>query len=693
MVDVGLTMRTLDEQEYSKLKMCFYPESAAIVGASTNPAKFGGKALRYCLERNYRGRLYPINANSDEVQRVKAYRSIGDVPEAPDVAVIAVPAPLVRDSLLEAAEKGVKIAVIYGARFAEIGAEGQARQDEMVAIARRHGMRLVGPNCLGLVSLATGFVATFASAPDHHEGNGWPDVGSVSVASQSGGVGMQIFAQLRDRGLGLANWISTGNQADIDVADAIAYFAGDDKTATIAIYMEDASRGVKLAQALELARRARKPVVIYKVGTTPEGGAVSAGHTAAMYVEDRMLDDVFTQYGVLRASSINDLIELVAACDAGKMPDNNDVAIISCSGGAAVMMTDLAVQRGLNLIDFPDDALAELKAVNNFVNDRNPIDISAPSMSDMAVTGGHLKWGLERDAPTMIGYMSHAPFVPKTRQAIVEQLLTFGESYPDKLIALAANFFPEDRKALVRSGVAVFDDPAVATEAVARLVRAGQAFAKTDTWPAVTEEAADLPALLAAAGIETVAERAVATLEEAGRYLHGPSVLKLKAASLAHRTEIGGVIAGIATPADLQAAFANLQRQMAKYAADYPDLHITISPQVQGVEVIIGVRQDEYFGPLVMLGSGGVNCEIFNDLSYRKAPFDKEDARAMVDAMQIAPMLSGWRGAPAVNRQALERVLLALSARAPRMPGFEINPLIVTESGVVAVDLVTTHRS
>ena len=609
------------------------------------------------------------------------------------MAVIAVPAPLVRDSLLESAEKGVKIAVIYGARFAEIGAEGQARQDEMVAIARRHGMRLVGPNCLGLVSLATGFVATFASAPDHHEGNGWPEVGSVSVASQSGGVGMQIFAQLRDRGLGLANWISTGNQADIDVADAIAYFAGDDKTATIAIYMEDASRGVKLAQALELARRARKPVVIYKVGTTPEGGAVSAGHTAAMYVEDRMLNDVFKQYGVLRASSINDLIELVAACDAGKMPGNNDVAIISCSGGAAVMMTDLAVQRGLNLIDFPDDALAELKAVNSFVNDRNPIDISAPSMSDMAVTGGHLKWGLERNAPTMIGYMSHAPFVPKTRQAIVEQLLTFGESYPDKLIALAANFFPEDRKALARSGVAVFDDPAVATEAVARLVRAGQAFAKADTWPAVSEEAGDLPALLAAAGIETVAERAVATLEEAGRYLHGLSVLKLKAASLAHRTEIGGVITGIATPADLQAAFANLQRQMAQYAADYPDLHITISPQLQGVEVIIGVRQDEYFGPLVMLGSGGVNCEIFNDLSYRKAPFGKEDARAMVDAMQIAPMLAGWRGAPAVNRQALERVLLALSARAPRLPGFEINPLIVTESGVVAVDLVTTHRS
>ncbi|MEM9881040.1 MAG: CoA-binding protein, partial [Pseudomonadota bacterium] len=551
-------MQLLDEAEYSKLEFCFYPHSAAIVGASTNPAKFGGKALKYCLERGYNGRMYPINAQADEVQGVKAYSALSDLPETPDIAVIAVPAPLVKGSVLEAAQMGVKVAVIYGAQFAEVGAEGQQRQDDLVAIARQHGMRLVGPNCLGVVALASGFIASFASAPDHHEGNGWPDVGSVSVASQSGGVGMQIFSQLRDRGLGLANWISTGNQADIDVADAIAYFASDEKTKTIAIYMEDASRGIKLTQSLELARRAKKPVVIYKVGTTPEGGDASAGHTASMYVEDRMLDDVFKQYGVLRAYSVNDLIELVAACDAGNIPTSNDVVVISCSGGAAVMMTDVAAQRGLNLIDLPEDALAALKETNSFVNDRNPIDISAPSMSNMEIVAGHLRWGLERDAPTMIGYMSHAPFVPKNRHAIVEQLLTFGEAYPDKLIALAANFFPEDRKALVQSGVAVFDDPTIATEAVAKLVAAGQAFQKPASEPALTAPAGDLTEMLALAGIKLLEEKPAATLDDARQYMTGPCVLKLKAPTLLHKTEIGGVITDIKTDADLASAFETL---------------------------------------------------------------------------------------------------------------------------------------
>ncbi|MEM6682347.1 MAG: acetate--CoA ligase family protein [Pseudomonadota bacterium] len=686
-------MQLLDEAEYSKLEFCFYPHSAAIVGASTNPAKFGGKALKYCLERGYDGRMYPINAQADEVQGVKAYSALSDLPETPDIAVIAVPAPLVKGSVLEAAQMGVKVAVIYGAQFAEVGAEGQKRQDDLVAIARQHGMRLVGPNCLGVVALASGFIASFASAPDHHEGNGWPDVGSISVASQSGGVGMQIFSQLRDRGLGLANWISTGNQADIDVADAIAYFASDEKTKTIAIYMEDASRGVKLTQSLELARRAKKPVVIYKVGTTPEGGDASAGHTASMYVEDRMLDDVFKQYGVLRAYSVNDLIELVAACDAGNIPASNDVVVISCSGGAAVMMTDVAAQRGLNLIDLPEDALAALKETNSFVNDRNPIDISAPSMSNMEIVAGHLRWGLERNAPTMIGYMSHAPFVPKNRHAIVEQLLTFGEAYPDKLIALAANFFPEDRKALVQSGVAVFDDPTIATEAVAKLVAAGQAFQKPATEPALTAPAGDLTERLEAAGITRLEETPAATLDDARRHMTGPSVLKLKAPTLLHKTEIGGVVTGIKTEADLVSAFATLERQCTKHADDYPGLHITISPQVSGVEVIIGVRQDDYFGPLVVLGSGGVNCEIFNDVTYRKAPFGKTDAVAMVDALRTAPMLQGWRGAPAVNRAALEEALVALAERAASMPSFEINPLIVTPSGIVGVDLVTASAA
>ena len=309
-------------------------------------------------------------------------------------------------------------------------------------------MRMIGPNCMGVISLASGFVASFTSAPEHNDGNGWPDVGSVSVASQSGAVGIQMFAQLRDRGLGTGQLDSRPeNQADIDVADAVAFYAGDPATRSIAVYMEDASRGLKLLEALELARRARKPVVALKVGTTPQGGKTAAGHTAAMYVEDRLVDDLFTQYGVLRAHSVNELIDLVAACNAGVVPDSPNVAAVSVSGGGAVMISDAASKAGLNLVDYPADALAALNATNSFVNDRNPIDISAPSMSNMEITGGHLKWGLERGQPTMIGYISHVPLVPRTRSAIMPQLLSFRDAHPDQLIAIAANMHVEDRKA------------------------------------------------------------------------------------------------------------------------------------------------------------------------------------------------------------------------------------------------------
>ena len=683
-------MIELDTAQAARLGMCFAPESAAIIGASTDPLKFGGRALKFCLERGYGGRLYPINARHDVVQGVRAYAGIADLPEAPDIAVIAVPAAQVRENLIAAGEKGCGVAIVYGAQFAEAGGMGRARQDDLLSIARDFGMRMIGPNCMGVISLASGFVASFTSAPEHNDGKGWPEVGSVSVASQSGAVGIQIFAQLRDRGLGLANWISTGNQADVDVADAIAYYATDPATRTIAVYMEDASRGLKLVQALELARAAKKPVVVLKVGTTPSGGVAAAGHTASMYVEDRVVDDLFAQYGVLRAKSVNELIDLTAACNAGVVPATRDIAVVSVSGGGAVMISDAAARGGLDLIDYPADALAALKAENPFVNDRNPIDISAPSMSNMAITGGHLKWGLERDAPTMIGYISHVPLVPRTRGAILPQLLSFRDAHPDKLIALAANLHPDDRKALVQTGMAVFDDPTVATEAVAKLAQAGQAFAKLAAPPSPPSAPGDLASLLAEAGIGMAPAVKVETADQAVALREGTMVMKLSAPTLDHKTELGGVVTGLADDAAMRSAFARLDAVRAEHATRHPGLAITVSPQVTGVEVLLAVRRDPHFGPMVALGSGGTDCKLFDDLRYRKAPFGAADAAAMVAGLRIAPKFDGWRGAPAVDRASLEAALVQVSILADRMPAFEINPLFVTVDGLVGADLVVS---
>ena len=681
-------MHQLSADGIASLRYCFSPASAAIIGASTNPMKFGGRALKYCLERGFRGRLYPINASHDMVQGVPAFRTIADVPEPPDIAVIAVPAAHVRANLIAAAKKGCRAAVVYGAQFAEAGCSGRAQQDELLRIARTNGMRMIGPNCMGAMSLNSGFVASFTSAPEHNDGNGWPETGSVSVASQSGAVGIQIFAQLRDRGIGLANWISTGNQADIDVADAVAYFAGDAATKTIAVYLEDASRGLKLVQALELARRARKPVVALKVGTTPEGGQAAAGHTASMYVEDTAIRDLFAQFGVLRAHSVNELIDLAAACNAGVMPASPDVAAVSVSGGGAVMISDAAAKQGLRLPDYPADALAELKQTNGFVNDRNPIDISAPSMSDMAITGGHLKWGLERGMASMIGYISHVPLVPRTRSAIMPQLLTFREAHRDQLIAIAGNFHPQDRKALVETGVAVFDDPTAATKAVAKVVRCRQAFQKPPTAPAAPGKTGDLVPLLKTAGITFAAETAVGSADAAIERLDGPIVLKLSAPSLKHKTELGGVEINLTDASRVSRAFKRLSDIANARRDQHPDMRITASPHIDGVEVLLGVRNDRHFGPLVVLGSGGTDCRLFGDLVCRKPPFGPADAKSMVSSLRVAPKFAGWRGRSAVSRTALEKALAAVSDIAHLLPDFEINPLIVTTEGVVGVDLI-----
>jgi len=689
-------MQILDEIQYSKLRMCFAPQSAAIIGASTDPMKFGGRALKFCLERGYGGRLYPINAKNDIVQGVKAYQNIADLPEAPEIAVIAVPAPQVRDNLIAAGKKGSKIAIVYGAQFAEAGGNGRARQVDLLSIAREHDMRMIGPNCMGVISLASGFVASFTSAPEHHDGRGWPEIGSVSIASQSGAVGIQMFAQLRDRGLGLANWISTGNQADIDVADAIAYYAGDPATRTIAVYMEDGGRGLKLVQALELARQAKKPVVVLKVGTTPLGGTAAAGHTASMYVEDRVVADLFAQYGVLRAGSVNELIDLVAACNAGVIPKSNTVAAVSVSGGGAVMISDAAAKGGLALGEYPQDALAELKAENPFVNDSNPIDISAPSMSNMAITGGHLKWGTERGQATMLGYISHVPLVPRTRGAIMPQLLDLTESHPNQLVAIAGNFHGEDRKALVQTGVAVFDDPTVATDSVAKLVAAGRAFEKPPQQPSGPEHATDdVHATLGSAAIAMAGEVRVDTEASALAELetHGEIVLKLAARNLQHRTELGGVFTALQSQAAVRGAYASLTTAVLRHRETYTDLHIIAQPMIHGVEMLVGTRADPHFGPLILLGSGGAHCELFDDVVYAKAPITEDEAGRMIEAVRAAAMLDGWRGAPAVDRPALVNTLVALSTVAPRLPSLEINPLIVTANGAVGVDLVVARES
>ena len=260
------------------LHALFHPRSIAVIGASTDPYKFGGMPVHYTKKLGFTGKLYPINPRADMVQGLKSYPSVRAIDGDVDCAVVSVPASAVIESITQCAEKGVAIAAVFSSSFAEAGADGKRRQDEMVAIARQSDMRILGPNCMGAFCLDSGFFGTFTSSFEHHDGAGAPAIGHVSIASQSGAIGTHIMVLLRERGIGISKWATTGNQSDVDIADCIAYFATDPETKVIVTYMEGCPDGAKLMRSLVAARKAGKPVIVIKVGTTDAGAAAGLRH-------------------------------------------------------------------------------------------------------------------------------------------------------------------------------------------------------------------------------------------------------------------------------------------------------------------------------------------------------------------------------------------------------------------------------
>jgi acyl-CoA synthetase (NDP forming) len=367
------------------------------------------------------------------------------------------------------------------------------------------------------------------------------------------------------------------------------------------------------------------------------------------------------------------------------------------------MISDAAAKHGLVLPPWRQETLAGLRAANPFVNARNPIDISAPSMSDMNVTAGHLEAGVDEGCPTMLGYISHVPLVPRTRASIMPRLLELPMRRPGTLVAVAMNAHPEDRKALVRAGMAVFDDPVAATEAVGRLVATGRAFERAPVDLAAPQRSNSVDAipardLLARAGIAMLDDVTVATAEAAvtaAADLPGRVVLKLSAPGLWHRTELHGVRTGLGDATAVRAAFIDLAAEAETLAPRFPGIGIILQPMIEdGIEILVGVRHDPHFGLVVTAATGGTQVELWDDLTYRKAPIDAEQADGMVKSLRGAPLLDGFRGTARADRAALVAAIVHLSQLAQDADaGFrslEINPLFVRPEGlgVVGADLV-----
>jgi acyl-CoA synthetase (NDP forming) len=689
------------------LRPLFDPRSIAIIGASNDALKFGGRPIKYMTEGGYAGRVYPINPKGGEIQGKTAYKDIRDVPEPVDMVVISVPAPGVVSAIEACAEAKSKTAVIFSSGFAEVGEEGVAWQHRLREIAGATGIRLVGPNCMGTLNVETRAVGTFSSAFEH----GWPRPGNIALLSQSGAVGSHTMVLARERGLGIRGWITTGNEVDVDVSDCIDYAAEDPGTAVIAAYVEGCQHPDRFIRALEKAQANKKPVVIMKVGKSEVGAHAATTHTASLAGADEIFDAVFRQYGVHRARTLEELLDIAGAASARQIPQGRKLAIITISGGIGVVSSDAAADYNLEVPALPAAAQKTLKDAMSFAAVRNPVDTTAQVLNNMPLLRLNMEVVLgQGGCDAAMVFLSSFGFSKRMMGEFWKFLPDLRRQFPDDLVVLAMMCpDPEDRRKLEEQRFIVMEDPSRAIAAISALAGFGEAFNRPPRLDPPKAKRVEIPGKLSEidaadilrdaglpmldARLTTGRDDAVAAAEAVGY----PVVAKIVSPDILHKTDIGGVKLNLADAQAVGEAFDAIMAA-AKRAEPKARLDgVMITPMVKGgVECIIGVHRDPVFGPTVLVGLGGVLVEVLKDVSFRVAPFGVDEAHRMIRELRGYKMLEGVRGAAPADVDALADALAKLSAfaaaNADTVESIDINPLLVRERGAVALDAVIVGR-
>jgi len=703
------------------------PRSIAVVGASTQPEKVGGVPIRLLGELGYGGRVFPVNPGADTVQGLRAYATVADIGEPVDLAIVAVPAPAAPDVMAQLGQAGTRAAVVFTSGFAEVSG-GDALQHALAAQAHAHGVQLLGPNCLGAMNLRDRMFATFSPIPL----SGVPPVGHVGLVSQSGAFGAYAFALAREAGLGLSHWVTTGNEAGLQVADVIEWLANDPQTQVILAYVEGARDGMRLRRALAAARAAGKPVVIAKVGTTAAGASAAQSHTASLAGEDAVYQAVFDEYGVHRAHTLEAFFRLGYTLARGRRPAQwqsptglaadavAPVAIVTVSGGVGIMMADSAETLGLPLPPMPDAAAQALRTAIPFASTANPIDVTGQVVAQPQVFVDALanvaRCGQYGAVAAFLAGGVNAPRLWPVLQDTVSALE--GDRHAAPL--LISGVMDDDKRAWLEArGCLVFREPAHTMEAVAALAKAAAMEAAKDAAggddiapvhpPALPPDAtalseAEAMRLLAAAGVPVVphgvaqhAEAAVDLAESIGY----PVAVKICSRHILHKSDIGGVVLNLRDADAVRAAFAKVRRAAAQ-ARDaggnaVPFEGAIVAGMARGWgEIMVGVRRDPVFGLVALAGIGGTAVEIFRQMAFGLAPLSRQRARAMLAQSRAAALCSGHRGHPAIDLDAVADVLVNVSRAAAaigdRLDTLEINPFIVGPDGLVAADAVITLR-
>jgi len=691
----------------------FKADGVAVIGASDDITKIGGRPVQLLRKYGYAGAIYPINPKGGTIQGLQAYSSILDTPTAPEMAILAVPVDATLQAVRDCASRGVRGVIVLSAGFAEAGPDGAALQAELVRVVRNHGMRLLGPNCLGAVNVVDRLVGSFSIALEQS----MPPAGQVGIVSQSGNIGSFTMRNMAERGLGVSRFIATGNEADVDVADGIAALAHDPCTRIILCCMETCRNAGRLIEALGMARQQQKPVIVLKIGATEQGQAAAASHTGALMGSDAVFDAVFRRYGVLRVRSFEDLLDVghaAALLRAERLPTTDAVTLVAASGGFGIMMADAMVEAGMKLPQLADTTKALIREAVPTAGTNNPVDASA-QMSARPDILLKMLTALQNDSngSTLVLLLALSLYNPRLRGVYLEALSKIRASHPDRLLIVISQG-PADAVAEINAlGIPVFPSIPAAATGLAGLVRLGQ----LGTLPAAPAYGGPVDSVdaavfrnelhakqaLAAAGISVPREEVVTSADDAVRSAQAtgyPVVLKIASEDIAHKTEIGGVALDLQDDDAVRQAYDRLMANARKNAPQARLDGVLVAPMVRGgVELIAGVSRDPVFGPVVMVGLGGIYAEILKDVAVQVAPVSEEEALRMIRSLKMFPLLDGARGQAKADVAAAARTVARLSEFACRhaddVAEIDMNPILVKPEGqgVLVLDALMVPTS
>ena len=689
----------------SAVRAILEPRTVAVIGASRSPRTIGGRLLRNLVTSSFRGTVYPVNPSASAVQGVGSYATIEDVPGHVDVAFVAVKASLVSEVAEACGRKGVRGLVVISAGFAESSGEGPKRQEELLAICRRWGMRLVGPNCMGVVNTDPDIAlnGTFASITPHP--------GRVGFLSQSGAVGIAVMSETERRALGLSSFVSVGNKADISGNDLLSYWAEDPRTSVVLLYLESFGNPRRFSQ---LARRVGpgKPIVAVKSGRTAAGRRAAGSHTGALVAtSDLTVDALFRESGVIRTDTLSEMFDVAVLLANQPLPDGDRVGIVTNAGGLGIMCADTCEANGLILPPLHPDTADHLRRfLPSEASTVNPVDMIA------SATGEDYEravWSVANDPDIDLVIVIYIPPLEDAAsdisQGIGRAFDRIGGAVPVLTAFMSGGSLPGSF-ASTTPRIPVFEFPEQAAIAAARVVdysrwrvrprgevpafddvrrdEAAAIIASALTRGAGWLEPAELEALLRCYGIQSPNTRIAGTPEEAGdRAAEIGGRVALKAIGPLHKSDVGGVELGLRGRDEVIERAEAIHQRMRDQ--DEPLEGFIVQEMVEGVEMLVGVTHDDVFGPIVVCGAGGTTAELLKDIAVRLAPVTDVTAHEMIRSLTTYPLLEGYRGAPVADVPALEDLLLRVSTMATEhaaVQEVDCNPVMVRERGAIVVD-------